>query len=121
MATDLSVTATTAQPMADSAPVRKVAVEDVAPKVKLNVPEMPKVDYDEALVKIQEAMKILNEKLASKDNSIQFRVDETLDRSIITVVNDKTGEVVRQLPTDEMLQAARNIESLKGILVKEWV
>ena len=121
MATDLSVNAMAAQPIADSAPVRKVAVDDVAPKVKLNVPEMPKVDYDDAIEKIQEAMKVLNDKLATKDNSIQFRIDETLDRSIITVVNDQTGEVVRQLPTDEMLQAARNIENLKGILVKEWV
>ena len=105
----------------DTTPIRDVSVDDVAPKVAAEVPPMPEIDYDEALNKIQEAMQVLNERLATKDNSIRFRVDETLDRAIVTVVNEQTGEIVRQLPTDEMLQAARNIESLKGILVKEWV
>jgi flagellar protein FlaG len=121
MASDLSVTAAATKQLTESVPVRQVTVDDVAPRVELNIPEMPKIDYTDAIATIQEAMKVLNEKLASKNNSIRFRVDETLDRSIITVVNDQTGEVVRQLPTDEMLQVARNIESLKGILVKEWV
>jgi len=121
MASDLSVSVVTAKQLTETVPVRQVTVEDVAPSVKLNMPEMPNIDYDDAIAAIQEAMKVLNEKLASKNNSIQFRVDETLDRSIVTVVNEQTGEVVRQLPTDEMLQVARNIESLKGILVKEWV
>jgi flagellar protein FlaG len=79
------------------------------------------ISYQEALKEIDDAIAKLNEVLATKDHSIRFRRDETLNRSIITVVNDDTGEVVRQLPTDEMLQVARNIENLKGVLVKEWV
>lgn len=80
-----------------------------------------RISYQEALKEIDDAIAKLNEVLATKDHSIRFRRDETLNRSIITVVNDDTGEVVRQLPTDEMLQVARNIENLKGVLVKEWV
>ena len=79
------------------------------------------ISYQEALKEIDDAIAKLNEVLATRDHSIRFRRDETLNRSIITVVNDDTGEVVRQLPTDEMLQVARNLENLKGVIIKEWV
>ena len=120
---DLSVTSAPAQPT----PARS-GTGDVRPEVVKaqtlkgpEVPEMPEITLKEAISKIKEAIEVLNETLASKDRSIRFRVDETIDRSIITVVDEKTGKVVRQLPSEEMLRVAHNIESLKGILIKEWV
>jgi flagellar protein FlaG len=120
---DLSVTSAPAQPTP-----AKSGTGDVRPEVVKaqtlkgpEVPEMPEITLKEAISKIKEAIEVLNETLASKDRSIRFRVDETIDRSIITVVDEKTGKVVRQLPSEEMLRVAHNIESLKGILIKEWV
>jgi flagellar protein FlaG len=120
---DLSVTSAPAQPTP-----AKSGTGDVRPEVVKaqtlkgpEVPEMPEITLKEAISKIKEAIEVLNETLASKDRSIRFRVDETTDRSIITVVDEKTGKVVRQLPSEEMLRVAHNIESLKGILIKEWV
>ena len=120
---DLSVTGAPAQPTP-----AKSGTGDVRPEVikaqtlkAPEVPEMPEISLKEAISKIKEAIEVLNETLASKDRSIRFRVDETIDRSIITVVDEKTGKVVRQLPSEEMLRVAHNIESLKGILIKEWV
>lgn len=120
---DLSVTSAPAQPT-----TARSGTGDVRPEVIKaqtlkgpEVPEMPEITLKEAISKIKEAIEVLNETLASKDRSIRFRVDETIDRSIITVVDEKTGKVVRQLPSEEMLRVAHNIESLKGILIKEWV
>jgi len=120
---DLSVTSAPAQPAS-----AKPGTGDVRPEVVKaqtlkapEVPDLPEISLKDAILKIKEAIEVLNETLASKDRSIRFRVDETTDRSIITVVDEKTGEVVRQLPSEEMLQVAHNIESLKGILIKEWV
>ena len=120
---DLSVSSVSAQP----APAKSGSV-DVRPEVakvetlkRPEVPDMPEITLKDAILKIKEAIEVLNETLASKDRSIRFRLDETIDRSIITVVDEKTGKVVRQLPSEEMLRVAHNIESLKGILIKEWV
>ena len=91
------------------------------------VPEVPAIDSQAAvklkdlMTEIKEAVEIANETLIAKNKSVRFTIDETLDRAIVTVVDKKTGEVVRQLPSEEMLNVARNIEELKGLLVKEWV
>lgn len=120
---DLSVTSAPAQPTPAKSGTGDVRPEVVKAKTLKGpeVPEMPEITLKEAISKIKEAIEVLNETLASKDRSIRFRVDETIDRSIITVVDEKTGKVVRQLPSEEMLRVAHNIESLKGILIKEWV
>ena len=120
---DLSVTSVPAQPTPAKSGTGEVRPEVIkAQTLKApEVPEMPEISLKEAISKIKEAIEVLNETLASKDRSIRFRVDETIDRSIITVVDEKTGKVVRQLPSEEMLRVAHNIESLKGILIKEWV
>ncbi len=120
---DLSVTSAPAQPTPAKSETGDVRPEVVKAQTLKGpeVPEMPEITLKEAISKIKEAIEVLNETLASKDRSIRFRVDETIDRSIITVVDEKTGKVVRQLPSEEMLRVAHNIESLKGILIKEWV
>lgn len=83
--------------------------------------KVQQVSFEDQMDLINQAIEELNKVLVEKNHSIQFRMDETLDRSIITVVDKNTGEVVRQLPSDEMIRVAHNLESLKGILVKEWV
>ena len=106
----------------------KAASGDIRPKVidvqtikDPEIPEMPVITLNDAIARIKEAIEVLNETLATKDRSIRFQLDETIDRAIITVVDKKTGDIVRQLPSEEMLRVAHNIENLKGILIKEWV
>jgi uncharacterized FlaG/YvyC family protein len=36
---------------------------------------------------------------------------------VVKVSDDKTGEIVRQIPSEDALRVARNIEVLTGILV----
>ena len=38
---------------------------------------------------------------------------------VVQVTNEETGEVVRTLPGEAVLQIARNLESLKGVLFDE--
>jgi len=39
-----------------------------------------------------------------------------LKRPVITVRNTNTGEVVRQIPTEEVIRVAHRMDALKGIL-----
>jgi flagellar protein FlaG len=54
-----------------------------------------------------EAAQRLNELSGSTRRNLQFRVDESSGRTIITVINATTKEVVRQIPSEEVLAIAR--------------
>lgn len=100
------------------------AVEASSPKetaVQVPVVEKPEIDLDEALDEIKIVIEEINRKLVERQHSIQFSVDESIDKSIITVVDKSTGQVVRQLPTEEMLRFSRNIENMKGLLIQDWI
>ena len=48
-----------------------------------------------------------------------FSVDETTGYHIVKVVNPTTGELVRQLPSEELLKIARDFERLHNALVSQ--
>ncbi len=43
------------------------------------------------------------------DNRLQFSVDESSGRSVVSVVDSKTGDLVRQIPSEEMLKLVQNL------------
>ena len=43
-------------------------------------------------------------------------MDDVAKRSVIRVIDKSSGDLIRQLPNEEVLRAVRNIELLRGIL-----
>ena len=52
--------------------------------------------------------------------SLDFRVDEETEQVIITVRDSNTDEVIRQIPPEAMLQVAKRMEEMSGLLIEEW-
>jgi len=69
--------------------------------------------------RIREKVRELESALPKASNSLIFKVDEVLHRPVITVVDKKSGEVVRTLPSDETLRVVHNIEKMKGIIFED--
>jgi len=65
---------------------------------------------------LKEAISKLNELMLSGGRGLNFTMDEKLGRPIVYVKNSQTGEIVRQIPNEVIVQIAYNIEDLKGIL-----
>jgi flagellar protein FlaG len=55
----------------------------------------------------------------SMGRNLSFSVDETTGYHIVKVVNPTTGELVRQLPSEELLKIARDFERLHNALVSQ--
>ena len=70
---------------------------------------------------LQEAIERINEMMRDGGRELHFSIDDELDRSIIIVKNQETGEVIRQIPADVVLKVAQSIEDLKGMLHNEAV
>ena len=49
--------------------------------------------------------------LSSSQRALSFRVDESSGRPVMTVTNPETGEIIRQVPGDEVLKMAAAIDS----------
>ncbi len=58
----------------------------------------------------------LNELLSKSQRSLRFEVDETSGRTVITVINPITKEIVRQIPPEEMLAMAREFDRLGALI-----
>lgn len=88
-----------------------------APKVTaVPTPVAPKIDPQQLRQQIQEAVKQLNQQMQRTNTALGFSYDEAVSRSVVTVRNSESGEVVRKIPTDAVLNVAHSIESLKGVL-----
>ena len=79
---------------------------------------MPVLSIDPAKLaqQIQEAVARLNDQMKSMQRDLGFSYDERLNREIVTVRKQSTGEVVRQLPPEVVIRVAHSIEDLKGVL-----
>jgi len=66
---------------------------------------------------VQEAAKRIEEFVQSVGRALSFSVDSSTGRSILRVVDPQSGEVVRQLPPEEVLRVARAVDFMQGVLV----
>lgn len=66
--------------------------------------------------KLRDVLKFANEALEGAENSLRFRIDESIDRPVVSVVDKDTGDIIRQLPSEELLRIAKSIETMKGVL-----
>ena len=55
----------------------------------------------------------------SMGRNLSFSVDETTGYHVVRVVNPNTGELVRQLPSEELLKVARDFQRLNNALVSQ--
>lgn len=51
--------------------------------------------------------------------SLQFSLDQDSGRTVIKVVDTDTNDVIRQIPSEEVLAMSRAIDKLRGMLVKQ--
>ena len=68
---------------------------------------------------VKEAISKLNEQAKASNQQLGFRMDPHIKGPVITVHNTHTGEVVRTIPSEEVLRVAKSIDSLKGVIFNE--
>ena len=66
--------------------------------------------------RLNEISESLNQEMRARSKDLQFSVDEVTNRFLVTVLDQESGKVVKQIPSDAILKVAHNLEALKGIL-----
>ena len=101
-----------AAPNKDAEAVAKVA----------SVP-LPKSDVKASSQELKEAadtaMKDIQHFISSQASSVRISKDETSGHMIVQLVDPNSGEVIRTLPSEELLRLARSFEMLGNKMVHQ--
>ena len=65
---------------------------------------------------IEEAIDTLNDALAKAPTKAMISHDEELNRYIVRIADERSGEVIREIPSEAVLKFARNLREIKGLL-----
>ncbi|MDR0577049.1 MAG: flagellar protein FlaG [Candidatus Accumulibacter sp.] len=69
-------------------------------------------ELDEATEKIQEFVNTVA-------SEIKFSIDEDSGRTVVKVIDRSTQEVIRQIPSQEVLDLAQALDKLQGLLIRQ--
>ncbi|MDD2880929.1 MAG: flagellar protein FlaG [Rhodoferax sp.] len=68
---------------------------------------------------LQQAVDASNKVLANKtSNELHFAIEKGTGLSVVTLVNQKSGETILQFPSEAMLQIAKGIDQVTGAIIQ---
>lgn len=63
----------------------------------------------------------LNKQLEFMNRSIRFSIDEDSQEIVVRVVDKRSGEVITQLPPDDVLKLKERLDEMAGLLVEKTI
>lgn len=110
---------TSANPIA--LPARQVS--DDVPKVvaadtQKQVPSFPE---EPSSLQLQNAVGVINQAMQRSNLSLRFSIDSDTKRPIIQMLDTETGDLIRQIPSKELLAIASSIDEFlqRGVLLRQ--
>ena len=68
---------------------------------------------------LDQAIKAVNEFVKPFNNALNFSVDQESKTTVVKVIDQSTKEVIRQIPSEEMLALAKALDTMKGLLIQQ--
>ena len=88
------------------------AAAPVAEKTPVNQPPASEAQ-------LQSAVNAANDFIKPITNSVEFSLDKDSDTMVVKVMDIATKEVIRQIPSEEMLAIAQALDKIQGLLIKQ--
>jgi flagellar protein FlaG len=95
--------------------IEKVKNKESSTKDKLINDKQGKVDEKD----IKSAVDTANKVLFKNNTHLKFEIHEKTKDVMVKIVNDHTGEVVKEIPAEKMLDMVAKLWEIAGILVDE--
>ena len=101
----------------DSKKESQKSSESIQDASKNNKSENKVISLDEARKLAEEGNKILE----SVQRNLQFKIDDSTKQVVMSIVDKKTGEVIKQIPSEEVLAMAQRLQesSTEGAIVQD--
>jgi flagellar protein FlaG len=63
--------------------------------------------------------KAVNDFVKPLNSTLQFNIDDSTGQTVVKVIDTDTKEVIKQIPSEDMLALAKALDQIKGLLVKQ--
>ena len=91
------------------------------PAIKVSVPsqeqENPQNKVSEAFIK--KAVDKANQTMQDQGRSLEFKIHEKTNEVIVKIIDTSTKEVIREIPSEKILDMFANMLELAGLIVDE--
>jgi flagellar protein FlaG len=91
----------------------KAALPDARPA--LSAQHAATVDAEQ----LKEIVRAANRAIAPVASSIEFSLDTESGKTIVRVIDRDTQQLIRQIPTPEMLEISHALDRIQGLLLKQ--
>lgn len=68
---------------------------------------------------VRQALDEIEKVIAPMAQALQFSIDDDSGRTVVKVMDTETDEVIRQMPSEEVLAISKALDKLKGLLLKQ--
>ncbi|MFB2684826.1 flagellar protein FlaG [Shewanella mangrovisoli] len=101
------------------APTADVEVKrDAAVSVVEQSTEQSATENEQEPGKLTQVATELSDMMSMMRKGLAFKVDENSGQAVVTVLDRDTGDVIRQMPSEEALKLAEKLSEVTGLLMK---
>jgi flagellar protein FlaG len=101
------------------APSPEVSQASSAAVVELPTKAVQAVGDAVSAASVKQSVAKINETIASSGSGLRFTVDEDTGINVVKVMDVESKEVIRQIPTKEVIAIAKALDKLQGLLVRD--
>jgi len=83
-----------------------------------SIPSQP-IAIEHSAEQVEKAAHVANQRLELAESQIRFNVTNEAGRTVVKMVDTQTKEVLLQIPNEQMMQIAQNLDKTKGMAVQE--
>ena len=102
------------QPPPQEVPVRR---EKPVPEKPTNARRV----NENTQAKIEQIAKFMDDYVRSSQRSLSIQVDGSTGRTIVRVISEEDGRIVREIPPEEVLNLAAKMDEMMGLLFDKTV
>jgi len=95
--------------------VRRTEVRTVAPATT-NEPPKTQAPASTNAADLTAVVEQIQQSLSKSNTGLQFSVDDSTGKTEVKVVDAQSGDVIRQIPNEEVMAISRNIGKMQGLL-----
>lgn len=97
-----------------------VSSPSALPAAPVELPNAVKsTDAASNLEQLKNAVDKVNSVVQTMTNDVRFTLDSDTGIHVVKVVDTKTQETIRQYPSEEMIDLAKSIDKLRGLIVRQ--